>query len=305
MIVRYLNPKNDIAFKRIFGREQNKDILIALLNSVLVKQIHKPIKEVTYLPRDQDPETARKKASIVDILCKDEDDCLYVIEMQVADNKNFKKRAQYYAAKAYISQSNKGGKYQDLKKVIFLAFMNYPLFPTAQEAKTDHQILCIKTHKQHLKDLVFTFVDLKKAEEINKDRPLNELTLAEKFYYFLRNAEDTNQEAFSQLIQNTPIIEKAYEELTTTNWTDQELAQYEESKKQAMDYENLLALREAEGMEKGIKKGKEEGRKEGMEKGMEKGIEKGMEKGRKAVLQSLLEKGILTKAQVDAELSKS
>lgn len=77
----FLNPKNDVAFKRIFGTERNQDILLAMLNEVLKNQLHKPITEVQFLNPIQEPEALAKKQSIMDVLCKDEDGCQYVIEM--------------------------------------------------------------------------------------------------------------------------------------------------------------------------------------------------------------------------------
>ena len=67
-ITRYLSPKNDYAFKRLFGEERNKDILLGMLNSVLIDQVHKPIVDVEFLKTIQEPETAAAKQSIVDSL---------------------------------------------------------------------------------------------------------------------------------------------------------------------------------------------------------------------------------------------
>ncbi len=78
---KYLNPKNDLAFKQIFGEKKNKDILIAMLNVVLKNQLHKPIKQVEFLKTSQDPRVAVEKQSIVDVLCEDQDGCKYIIEM--------------------------------------------------------------------------------------------------------------------------------------------------------------------------------------------------------------------------------
>ena len=86
---KFLNPRNDVAFKRIFGTEKNKDILIALVNEVLKKQFHRKIVDVTFLNTFQDPERKACKQSVVDIMCKDEDNCKYVIEMQVAEKAGF------------------------------------------------------------------------------------------------------------------------------------------------------------------------------------------------------------------------
>ncbi|WCR59056.1 MAG: hypothetical protein PG978_000470 [Wolbachia endosymbiont of Ctenocephalides felis wCfeF] len=76
-----------------------------------------------------DPEIASDKQSIVDVLCRDENGVQVIVEMQVAKTKGFEKRAQYYAAKAYSRQANKGDQYEDLKEIIFIAIADCILFP--------------------------------------------------------------------------------------------------------------------------------------------------------------------------------
>src|SRR5580698_4202510 len=116
MLSKFLDPKNDVAFRKIFGSERNKDILIHFLNDMIIFKEAAPIEDVTFLKTIQDPEISAKKTSIVDILCKDIKGNQYIVEMQVAKEKGFEKRAQYYAAKAYISQANAGGEYHNLKE---------------------------------------------------------------------------------------------------------------------------------------------------------------------------------------------
>ena len=108
MMPKYLNPKNDIAFKKIFGTEKNKDILLHFLNDMIVQDSRPKIKSVTLLNPVQQPEVALLKQSVVDVLCQDESGIQYIVEMQVAKVKGFEKRAQYYAAKAYVNQQEKG-----------------------------------------------------------------------------------------------------------------------------------------------------------------------------------------------------
>ncbi len=81
MFAKYLDPKNDIAFKKIFGTEKNKEILIHFLNDMIIFKENSPIQSVTFLKTIQDPETIVKKTSIVDILCKDEKGNQYIVEM--------------------------------------------------------------------------------------------------------------------------------------------------------------------------------------------------------------------------------
>ena len=103
LIVRYLDPKNDIAFKKIFGTEKNKDVLLHFLNDVLGSTRGK-IRKITLLNTNQPPEIAVYKVSAVDVLCEDSTGVQYIVEMQVSGVTGFEKRAQYYAAKAYCSQ---------------------------------------------------------------------------------------------------------------------------------------------------------------------------------------------------------
>ncbi|GFR24150.1 transposase [Trichonephila clavata] len=104
---KFLDPKNDISFKRIFGTEKNKDILIHFLNDILGFAGKSTIKDIEFLSTIQDPDIASKKQSIVDVLCRDENGLQVIVEMQVAKTKGFEKRAQYYAAKAYSRQADK------------------------------------------------------------------------------------------------------------------------------------------------------------------------------------------------------
>ncbi len=117
-ISKFLDPKLDLTFKKIFGTEKNKNILIHFLNDILGFAEVNAIQEVEFLSTIMDPEIASDKQSIIDVLCKDSIGNRFVIEMQLARDKGFEKRAQLYAAKAYSRQS---GNYIDLKKVFFIA----------------------------------------------------------------------------------------------------------------------------------------------------------------------------------------
>ncbi len=80
-ISKFLDPKNDVAFRRIFGTEKNKDILIHFLNDILGFTGKDEVKEIEFLSTIMDPEIASKKQSIVDVLCRDSSGNRYIIEM--------------------------------------------------------------------------------------------------------------------------------------------------------------------------------------------------------------------------------
>ena len=264
LLSKFLDPKNDVAFKRIFGSERNKDILIHFLNDMLVFKERQPIVEVTFLKTIQDPEIAAKKTSIVDILCKDEAGHTYVIEMQVAKSKGFEKRAQYYAAKAYISQMDRGdSKYYNLKEVIFLAIANFVMFPDKTDYKSDHVILDKASHEHDLKDFSFTFLELGKFKK-SKDELQ---TMIEKWSYYFKHADETLEQDLHDIFEQDTVIRKAYEELNRFSWNEEELRAYDQEIKRERDNEAVMDEKlyqaelkaKAEGIQEGIEKGKAEG----------------------------------------------
>jgi len=251
LVSKFLDPKNDIAFKRIFGSEKNKDILIHFLNDMITFKDNAIIQDVSFLKTVQDPDIASKKTSVVDILCQDNYGNNYVVEMKVAKEKGFEKRAQYYAAKAYISQMNVGGQYHDLKEVIFLAISNFIIFQDKIEYKSDHITLDRKTGENDLKGLSFTFVELPK---FNKD--IHELTtLTEKWCYFFKHAQETSEQDFKQFIASDPIhnqiIERAYEELNRFSWNEDEIRTYDQALKYEWDQQAIIDQKYDDGLAKG------------------------------------------------------
>lgn len=261
-LTKFLDPKNDVAFKKIFGTEKNKDILIQFLNDVIDFKGNQPITKVTFLKTEQDPETAAHKVSIVDILCEDERGVRYIVEMQVVKQKGFEKRAQYFAAKAYISQAKKKGEYHNLKEVIFLAISDFNMFEKKKSYKSDHVILDKETLENDLKDFSFTFLELRK---FNKN--INELSnRLEKWVYFFRHAEDTKENELAKIIGSDEIIERAYEELDRFSWSERDLLKYDNAEKREADHQAILAQKLDEGIAIGKAKGFAEGEAKGVEK---------------------------------------
>lgn len=195
------------------------------------------IVDVTFLKTAQDPETAAKKTSIVDILCEDEKGNSYIVEMQVAKEKGFEKRAQYYASKAYIAQSNVGGEYHDLKEIIFLAIADFIMFPKKNGYKSEHIILDKESHEHDLKDFSFTFLELPKFNK-NVDQLDN---MTDKWCYFFKHAEETSDRDMEKLIGHDPIIKRAFSELDRFGWNDQELRTYDQVEKYEGCYRASMA----------------------------------------------------------------
>lgn len=256
---KFLDPKNDYAFKRIFGTERNKDILKQFLNDIFEFKGNDVIDNLRFLQTVQDPDIASKKQSIVDVLCEDQVGTQYIIEMQVAKTKGFEKRAQYYAAKAYSSQINRGDDYSRLKRIIFLAITDYVMFADKPAYKSDHITLDKLTHEHDLKDFSFTFIELpkftKELDQLNSDK--------EKWIYFFKHADETAECDVERVMGENTSIGKAYEELNQYSWSEIERNTYERELKNERDARAIEAAKiedaEIRGMERGIAKGMAKG----------------------------------------------
>lgn len=244
---KFLDPKNDFLFKRLFGTEKNKDILIYFINSILHLEGEDSVQDVTYLKTIQDPEVAYKKQSVVDVLCRDQKGTQFIIEMQVAKTPGFEERAQFYAAKAYINQMNSGGKYQDLKEVIFIAITDYVMFSNKSTWKSDHVTLDKKTFEQDLKAFSFTFVELPKFA-----KTIGQLyTVEDKWTYFFKHAHETTDQELNALIGNDIVLRKAFDESTKYSMTEEEWNSYEAALKNERDVRAIEEQKLMDAEEKG------------------------------------------------------
>ncbi|MFP3015097.1 MAG: Rpn family recombination-promoting nuclease/putative transposase [Wolbachia sp.] len=258
---KFLDPKFDLSFKRVFGTEKNKNILIHFLNDILGFTGVNTIQDVEFLSTIMNPEIASDKQSIVDVLCKDSYGNRYIAEMQLARDKGFEKRAQLYAAKAYSRQS---GNYIDFKKVFFIAISNSTLFPPEVEYISTHNIREIKTNGHYLKDFQFIFIELPKFTK-NKVEQLD--STVERWVFFFRYAENTTDEDLKDIAEKDPIIKLAYDELDKFSWNEKDLAAYEERVLNVQKEEAILAQR----LDDASARGRQEGRQEGIQIGHEKG----------------------------------
>ncbi len=169
--------------------------------------------------------------------------------MQIAKEKGFEKRAQYYASKAYISQAKFGGEYQALREIIFLAISDFIMFSNKKGYKSDHVILDRESYEHDLKDFSFTFLELQK---FNKDIDHLE-NMTDKWSYFFKHAEETAEKDLQKLIGQDPIIERAFDELNRFSWNDEELLTYDQAEKYEWARRASMAQKFDEGMAEGEK----------------------------------------------------
>jgi len=259
MTTRYLDPKNDLAFKKVFGAEKHKSIPIDFLNAVFNLENEDKIVDLEFLNTKQAPEIEARKESVVDVIVRDQKGTKYIVEMQVAKIAGFEKRAQYYAAKTYCAHFGQGGEYRDLKKVIFLAITDYVMFSQKTHFKSDHIILDNTTHEHDLKDFWFTFVELPKFTKTLKQLE----TIEDQWYYFLKHADESSN--IAEILAHNPEIKEAYGILDRYKWTESELQWYEKIIMNTADAKGMLDAAQETGMQIGIQKGRQEGLQEGLQ----------------------------------------
>ncbi|PKB98082.1 hypothetical protein RhiirA5_384204 [Rhizophagus irregularis] len=120
---RFVDPKNDIAFNKLFTAEQNKPLLLSFLNSILRRKGYDIIKEVELLPQEL------PIRSILDVSCRDRSGRRYIVETQNKNLRSYIPRLEYYASRVYSDQLPHHAPYDDLRPVILVAVSNYKVFP--------------------------------------------------------------------------------------------------------------------------------------------------------------------------------
>ncbi|MEA3228882.1 MAG: Rpn family recombination-promoting nuclease/putative transposase, partial [Campylobacterota bacterium] len=182
--MRFANPRNDIAFKKIFGDETKKEILISFLNAVLDFKDEKEIVDIKIVNPYQVPKIEDLKETILDIKATNREDKHFIVEMQRKDLYDFAKRSLYYTSKAYVEQLDKGEDYETLQKVYFIGICDFRIFES-EHYISRHLILNKESMQNDLSDFEFTFIELPKFK-----KQLSELeTVIDKWTYFIKRAE--------------------------------------------------------------------------------------------------------------------
>jgi len=217
--MKFVDVKNDIAFRKIFGNENRKEVLISFLNAVLLLEDDRKIVTVDILTPYQLPTLRGGKVTIVDVKAKDQSDKTYIVEMQVAEIDGFDKRVLYYASKSYSSQIDRGDLYDKLNPTFFIGILDFTITKNPDYISR-HKILDVETGENLLSDIEFTFIELPK---FTKEE--TELTsIVDQWVYFIKNAESLDvvpKEISDEGLRN------AYEDADKHNWTKDELEAYD------------------------------------------------------------------------------
>ena len=279
--MRYLDPKADLTFKKIFGK--HPDLLISLLNALLPLDDDEQIESIEYLPTELVPELYEHKNSIVDVLCKDIRGRQFCVEMQMEWTTAFKQRVLFNASKLYVTQAKKKGQYKDLRPVYSLNLVNEIFEPELEEYQHNYKIVCDKHTDRVIEGLHFTFIELPKITP----HTVAEKRMAVLWLRFLTEIDDDTQTPSADLQEN-PEINKALEEVEVTAFTEEELRGYDKFWDIVRTEKTLLGG----SYEKGHAEGRAEGIAEGQAEGRAEGIAEGERKEKLATAKRLLALGL-------------
>lgn len=217
--MKFVNIKNDVAFRKIFGNENRKEVLISFLNAVLLLEKDNRIVTVDILTPYQLPALKGGKVTIVDVKAKDQNQKTYIVEMQVAEVEGFDKRVLYYASKSYSAQIERGDQYEKLSPTFFIGILDFAVTKNPSYINR-HKIVDIETNENFIKDIEFNFIELPKFNKTAQELT----TIVDQWVFFIKNAE--NLEVVPNNIKDEG-LKFAYQDADKHNWTKEELEAYD------------------------------------------------------------------------------
>jgi len=243
-MARYLNPRSDLVFKKIFG--EHDYLLVSFLNSLLPLPPNGLIKSLTYLPTEQIPNIPVLKRTIVDVKCTDQQGRIFIVEMQIAWTSHFMQRMLFGASRAYVNQLAKGEEYDYLKPVYGLGLLAENFDHESDHFYHHYKIVNVDKPQRELKGLQFVFIELQKFKPTSHaERKLQILWLR-----FMSEINENTTEIDPELLA-VPEINEAVKLSEQAAYTKEELAAYDAYWDSVSTDKTLYAGRFREGEEKG------------------------------------------------------
>ena len=251
---RYINFYTDFAFKKIFGTEANKDLLISFLNALLDLKGDGEIKDLTYLNSENLGEDIRERRAIYDVYCQTKGGDRFIVEMQKAKQDHFQDRSIYYSSFAIREQGQKGKKDNMpwdycLSPVYVVGILNFEMDETN---KSDKVISKVKLKDEDNKDfsdkLNFIFVEMPKFRKTETELE----TFMDKWLYVIKNLYRL-QDKPAALTEG--IFKKLFEVAEIAAFSKNERYDYEENLKNYLDWFNVMRTAKNEGRAEGREEG--------------------------------------------------
>ena len=254
--MRYLDPKADLTFKKVFGN--HPDLVISLLNALLPFDTpEEEVVSVEYLPAELVPDNPLHKNSIVDVRCRDARGRQFIVEMQMVWSQEFKMRVLFNASKAYVRQLDRSENYRLLQPVYSLNLVNEIFEPDMEQYYHYYRLVHSERTDKVIDGLHLVFIELPKFQPHN----YSEKKMQVLWLRYLTEISEQTRRAPQELLDN-PEVCKALTEVEESAYTDAELAGYDKFWDNIRVERTLVdsaKYRYDEGMAKGMAKGRAEG----------------------------------------------
>ena len=252
---RYINPYTDFGFKKLFGEEANKDLLIDFLNAVL--PLKNPIAELTFRNSEQLPDNVIDRKAVFDIACVGEGGESFTVEMQKAKQLWFKDRALFYTAFPILRQAQQGDWNFKLNPVFLVAVLDFK-YDEMEERRKLYRLVSLKDQDGDPFSDTLKMVFLQMPLFTKTESQLE--TQKDKWLFFLKNLESFDG---IPTILHEPIFEKAFATAEYVKYSPAMQEAYQNDLKAYRDNCNVLETARIDGETKGLAKGLAKGRVEG------------------------------------------
>ena len=272
---KYIDPFTDFGFKKLFGEECNKDLLLDFLNELLYEEQGR-IVSLTYSKSEKLGRTEYDRGAFFDLHCENEKGEKFIVEIQKSKQLFFKDRALFYSAFPIVEQANKGEWNYELKAVYTISILNFVFEEDKNDPhkyRYDVKLSDIETHKVFYDKLTFIYLEMPKFT-----KEVDELeTRFDKWLYVIKNISRL-EEIPDKLREH--IFEKIFEAAEVAKLSKEEYALYSKNLKNIRDLKNSLDCAIIEAEAKGLAEGLTKGLTKGLAKGLTKGRAEGRAKGR-------------------------
>ncbi len=258
MKAKYVNPFTDFGFKKIFGEEASKSVLIDFLNALL--PLEDKIADLSFKNTEQLGQTDADRKAIYDIYCESENGEKFIVELQKAKQNYFRERTIYYSTFPIREQAEKGVWNYNLKAVYCIGILDFTFDDYENEPEKSEVVHTIKLKNQHGKvfydKLTYIYLEMPNFKQTESDLK----TRLDKWLYFIKNLEDFQT---IPTIFSDEVFTQAFEKAELAKFNQAELDGYETSLKIFRDNKAVFDYAIENAFDEGRSEGKLEGKLEG------------------------------------------
>ena len=281
---RYINPYTDFGFKKLFGEEANKDLLIDFLNTLLPKK-HQ-VKTLNFLNPEILGVLPGDRRAVFDVYCENAKKEPFIVEMQKAEQEFFKDRSIYYVSHLIRQQGRKSKDWKyELKTVYFIGVLDFIYEKKERNPVLVREVSPKDQFGQEFYDkLQMIYIQMpvfkKKVSELE--------TRQDKWFYFLKHLP--NLESMPSIMKEK-VFQKAFHTAEVASMTEKELVRYEHDLNIYLTNYAVLETAKKQGREEGRQEGIKEGREEGIKEGRQEGIAIGRTEGMADIVRNMKQEG--------------